>query len=184
MRLQLIHWALVCSIVCSIWQVGCVSPGADSLTTEEHPSVARAEDRSSAIAGSALLFPAINVLDLDVSEKFYVDLLGMKVTLRLNAEGEERRELTLNFTGDMMAEESSIVLNEVVGRNEPYVSDALSRIAFRVPDVEMLVERIRLAGFEVLSEPRRIEVNEQVFKLAFVRDPDGTRLELIERVTE
>ena len=180
MRLQLIHWVLVGSI----WMVGCVSPGAGATTAEENRPVVRVEDTSSAIAGSALLFPAINVLDIDVSEKFYVNLLGMKVTLRLGEEGEERRELTLNFTGDMMAEESSIVLNEVAGRSEPYVSDALSRIAFRVPDVETLVERIRLAGFEVLSEPRRIEVKEQVFKLAFVRDPDGIRLELIERVAE
>jgi glyoxylase I family protein len=133
------------------------------------------------MAGSALLFPAINVLDIDVAEAFYVDLFGMKVTLRIGEEGDERRELTLNFTGDMMAEESSIVLNQIAGRSEPYVSDALSRIAFRVPDVEALVERVRLAGFEIVSEPRRIEVEGQVFKLAFVRDPDGIRLELIER---
>jgi len=126
----------------------------------------------------AVIFPALNVIDLEATEAFYTDMLGMKSVLRLGGEGDTTQEVTLNFSGDLYAPESSLVLNYNSERTEPYTFDAFSRIAFRVDDVDMLVEKMRAAGYKVLSEPRMIEGTG--IKLAFVEDPNGARVELIQ----
>jgi catechol 2,3-dioxygenase-like lactoylglutathione lyase family enzyme len=167
---------IACSLLLSIAisaLAGCAASPASKPPAQAVPAVAEAPRAS-------VLFPAINVLDLDASEAFYVDMLGMKVSLRLGEEGDEHREVTLNFSGDVYAPEASLVLNYLASRTEPYVFDGFSRIAFRVPDVDGLVEKIRGAGHKILDEPRTIEVEGAQIRLAFVEDPNGARLELIE----
>lgn len=66
----------------------------------------------------------------------------MKVTLRLGDPGEAHREVTLDFSGDVYADEASLVLDRVSSRDEPYVFDGLSRLAIRVPDDDALVARL------------------------------------------
>lgn len=129
---------------------------------------------------SAILFPAINVSDLEAAEAFYVQLLGMEVTLRVGESGSPHQEVTLNFSGELLAPEASLVLNYVAQREAPYHFDAFSRLAIRVPDVSAAVERIRAAGHPILEEPRTLEVDGARIKLAFVQDPNGMRVELIE----
>lgn len=130
---------------------------------------------------SAVLFPAISVRNLEAAEAFFVDLIGMKVTLRLGDPGEAHREVTLNFSGDVYADEASLVLDWVSSRDDPYDFDGLSRLAIRVPDVDGLVDRLARAGHAVLDGPRSIEVDGAVIRLAFVEGPEGLRIELIER---
>lgn len=129
---------------------------------------------------SAILFPAINVTDLAATEAFYVQLLGMAVTLRVGEGESPHQEVTLNFSGELLAPEASLVLNYAAEREAPYHFDAFSRLAIRVPDVSAAVERIRAAGHPILEEPRIIEVDGATIKLAFVQDPNGMRVELIE----
>jgi catechol 2,3-dioxygenase-like lactoylglutathione lyase family enzyme len=129
---------------------------------------------------SIVMFPAINVLDLEATEAFYVDMLGLKPSLRIGEPGDERQEVTLNSTGDPRSPGASLVLDHVAARQEPYVHGALSRIAFRVRDLDAVLARIRRAGHEVLEEPRTIEAAGMAVRLAFVRDPNGTRVELIQ----
>lgn len=125
-----------------------------------------------------VLFPALNVLDLDRTVAFYVDLMGMRETLRLGDATTERIEVTLSY-GDANGAGASLVLQRENGRKKPYVFDAFSRIAFRVPDVDALVARIRAAGHPVLVEPHDIEAMGMKIRLAFVQDPNGARVELI-----
>jgi lactoylglutathione lyase len=158
----------------------CTSPPTNSKSPDSRADAETSETAPSQTPKSSVLFPAVNVLDLAGTEAFYVDLLGMKVTLRIGEDGDEHQEVTLNFSGDVYASESSLVLNYIASRKEPYVFDAYSRIAFRVPDVDGLVERIRAAGYKILNEPRIIHVEGADIKLAFVEDPNGARLELIE----
>ncbi|MFO0690450.1 MAG: VOC family protein [Myxococcota bacterium] len=125
-----------------------------------------------------LLFPALNVLDLERTLAFYVDLMGMRETLRLGDATTERIEVTLSY-GDANGAAASLVLQRENGRTKPYVFDAFSRVAFRVPDVDALVARIRAAGHPVLVEPHFIEAMGMKIRLAFVQDPNGARVELI-----
>lgn len=151
------------------------SQAADS---QSQPVAAPAADTPRMMPAPAIVFAALNVLDLEVTESFYVDMLGMKVVLRIGRPGDERREVTLNFSGDLYSSESSLVLNQDASRTEPYRFDAFSRIAFRVSDLDAIVRRIRDAGYTVLEEPRRIEGTN--IRLAFIEDPNGARVELIE----
>jgi len=153
--------------------------GCASFQSAEAPTPAASSKRPE----SAVLFPAISVRNLEAAEAFFVDLIGMKVTLRLGEPGEAHRELTLNFSGDVYADEASLVLDWVSSREEPYVFDGLSRLAIRVPDVDALVDRLARAGHAVLDGPRSIEVDGAVIRLAFVEGPEGVRIELIERRT-
>jgi len=146
----------------------------------EEASGADMQSAAQAVHESAVMFPAINVLDFTASEAFYVEILGLKPTLRIGEEGSEHREVTLNSTGETSSPGASLVLNWVASREEPYVSDALSRIAFRVRDLDAVMARVRDAGHEVLVEPRTSEAAGIAFKIAFVADPGGTRVELIQ----
>lgn len=161
---------------------GCASGGRDApMQAGNALEASNALSTSTARASSsAVMFPALNVLDLEATEAFYIGIMGMKPTLRIGGKGDDHQEVTLNFSGVMSAPEASLVLNYVSPRTKPYVFDGLSRIAFRVPDVEALVERIRAAGLDVLDEPRKIEVRGAAFMLAFVEDPNGARIELIQ----
>lgn len=173
------------ALLSSLFFVGCGSAQQDdSQVRSGDPAGAAASEMPAAPRepAFAVMFPAINVLDLAASEAFYIGLLGMKPTLRIGDADSDRQEVTLNFSGDMSAPEASLVLDHVASREQPYVSGALSRIAFRVTDLEGLVERIRAAGHAILSEPRMLDVEgaDADIKLAFVQDPDGIRIELIE----
>lgn len=150
---------------------GCAGTGSDAPSRDALVT---------ATPGSAVMFPALNVLDLQATEGFYVGIMGMKPTLRIGEAGDDHQEVTLNFSGELTAPEASLVLNYVASRAEPYIFDGFSRLAFRVPDVSGLVEKVRAAGLEVLEEPRRIEAGGAAFMLAFVRDPNGARVELIQ----
>ncbi len=155
---------------------GCAATGSLAPSQEAPSQETSIKGRPS----SAVMFPAINVLDLQAVEDFYVGIMGMKPTLRIGEAGDDHQEVTLNFSGEMSAPEASLVLNYVASRTEPYIFDGFSRLAFRVPDVRGLVEKVRAAGLEVLDEPRRIEAGGAAFMLAFVRDPNGARVELIQ----
>ncbi len=162
---------------------GCDSP--PSNTPEQETSAPTAQSAMSApeVPSSAVMFPAINVPDMRAAEAFYIGIMGMKPTLRIGEEGDAHQEVTLNFSGEMYASEASLVLNFEASRTEPPVFDGLSRIAFRVPDLDGLVARIRAAGHKVLAEPRTIEVKGSGIKLAFVEDPNGARVELIQLIS-
>ena len=157
-------------VAIGLW--ACEAPPADTTVSNATSSTIPE------MPAPAIISPALNVLDMKATEAFYVDMLGMKVMLRLGGEEAEHQEVTLNFSGDLYSSESSLLLNYTSERTEPYVFDGFSRIAFRLKDVEATVEKIRAAGYKILSEPRMIQGTN--IKLAFVEDPNDARVELIE----
>jgi len=133
---------------------------------------------------AAVMFPAISVVDLEASEAFYVEVLGLKPSLRLGDAGSAHREVTLNATGDPASPGASLVLDWVASHDESYAAGALSRVAFRVRDLDAVLGRVRDAGHPVLEEPRTIEAGGIHARLAFVEDPGGVRVELIELLSQ
>ena len=117
---------------------------------QEDPPGAAPPPSQGALAGDgcsgspvpALMFPAIRVVDMRATESFYVEMLGMQVTLRLGGPEEEREEVTLGFGDGASSAQASLVLHREGSRRDPYVFDGFSRLAFRVADVEALVSRI------------------------------------------
>ena len=128
-----------------------------------------------------MMFVSVNVLDLERSLAFYEGVLGMQEFTRYEHEG--LTEVVLSFTRSDPAQpppdrSSMLVLMHHHERREPYAhGESFSRIAFGVSDVEALVEAVRAAGLQVTREPKALPGSGMM--LAFVKDPDGFRIELI-----
>lgn len=124
-----------------------------------------------------LLHTMIRVRDLDKSLDFYTRLLGMRL-LRKNDYPEG--QFTLAFVGYGAESETAVIeLTHNWGREEPYAQgDAFGHLALAVKDIHGLCERLAAAGVGIPRPPGPMKHGRTV--LAFIEDPDGTKIELIE----
>ena len=124
----------------------------------------------------SLIHTCYRILDVDRSVAFY-EALGftemrrapirdeaVNVFMGLPEDGDEPRlELTHNF-----------------GVTEPYeIGTGYGHIAITTEDLDGTLQRLAEQGIEPEREPYRIR--EGGSRLCFVRDPDGYRIEIIER---
>jgi lactoylglutathione lyase len=120
------------------------------------------------------LHTMLRVGDLERSVGFYTQLLGMKELRRRDVpEGK----YTLVFLGYGDGAEIELTYNYGVERYE--IGTAFGHLALGVPDIVATVEAIRAGGGRVTREPGPVKFGTTV--IAFVEDPDGYKIELIER---
>ncbi len=89
-------------------------------------------------------------------------------------------EFTLAFVG--YGEESNSTVLELThnwGRKDYTLGDAFGHLAFSTNNIVETVERLRAKGIKVTREPGPMKHGTTV--IAFVEDPDGYKVELIER---
>lgn len=125
-----------------------------------------------------LLHTMIRVRDLDKSIDFYSRLLGMRLLRRTDyPEGE----FTLAFVGyGDEATNSVIELTHNWGREQPYqLGDAFGHLAIGVPDIHAACDRLAKEGVKIPRPPGPMKHGATV--IAFVEDPDGYKIELIEK---
>lgn len=124
------------------------------------------------------LHTMLRVKNLDASVKFYTGLLGMHEIRRVEvAEGK----YTLAFIG-YGDEKSSTVLELTYnwGQDDGYdIGTAFGHLALGVPDVYATCAQLRKAGAKISREPGPVKFGTTV--IAFIEDPDGYKIELIER---
>lgn len=124
-----------------------------------------------------ILHTMLRVGDLQRSIDFYTRVMGMRV-LRTTDRPQQGYSLAFVGYGD---ESTDAVLeltwNHGVDRYE--LGSAYGHIAIEVPDAAESCERIRAAGGKVVREAGPVKGGSTV--IAFVEDPDGYRIELIER---
>jgi lactoylglutathione lyase len=123
------------------------------------------------------LHTMLRVRDLDASVKFYTELLGMK-ELRRNE--VPAGEYTLAFIG--YGDEKSHTVLELtynLGKDHYELGTAFGHLALGVPDIYATVESLRAAGAKIAREPGPVKFGTTV--IAFIEDPDGYKIELIER---
>jgi len=127
---------------------------------------------------SKLLHTMLRVRDLDASVGFYRDQLGM-AELRRREVPDGR--YTLVFMGYPPSDGSNeIELTYNWDQDEPYaLGTGFGHLAVGVPDVATAVEQMRGAGVSITREPGPLKFGTTV--IAFVEDPDGYKIELIER---
>lgn len=127
---------------------------------------------------SSFLHTMLRVGDLDRSVDFYTRLLGMK-ELRRNDVPDGK--YTLVFVG--FAPESTgagvIELTYNYGVESYEIGTAFGHIAIGVPDIHATCDALRAAGAKITREPGPVKFGTTV--IAFVEDPDGYKIELIER---
>jgi len=123
-----------------------------------------------------VLHTMIRVGDLDRSIQFYTDLLGMKLLRRKDyPEGE----FTLAFVGYGDESDTAVVeLTHNWDRQSYDIGDGFGHIALGVDDIYAVCESIRTKGGTITREPGPMKHGTTV--IAFVKDPDGYAIELIE----
>jgi lactoylglutathione lyase len=118
----------------------------------------------------------LRVGDLDRSIGFYTDVMGMKL-LRKNENATY--EYTLAFVG--FGEESEGAVIELTynwGTSEYDLGNAFGHIAIGVDDIYATCDAIKAAGGNVTREPGPVKGG--TTEIAFVKDPDGYMIELIQ----
>ena len=125
------------------------------------------------------LHTMLRVGDMQRSVDFYTRILGMRV-LRTRDVPEYKYSLTFLGYGKGNEEggaELELTYNYGVSSYEQ--GTAFGHLALGVPDVAAACEQIRSAGGKVVREAGPVKGGTTV--IAFVEDPDGYKIELIER---
>ncbi len=123
-----------------------------------------------------ILHTMIRVGDLDRSITFYTEVLGMSLLSRKDYPGGK---FTLAFLGYGRNPDHALIeltYNWGVDHYDP--GSGYGHIAIGVEDIYAVCDRIRNAGGEITREPGPMKHGTTV--LAFVKDPDGYKIELIE----
>jgi len=125
-----------------------------------------------------LLHTMLRVRDLDASLKFYTDQLGMKL---LRKRDYPSGKFTLAFVGyGDEADNTVIELTHNWDQAEPYnLGSAFGHLAVGVPDVYKTCERLAAAGVKIPRPAGPMAHGGSV--IAFIEDPDGYRIELVQR---
>lgn len=124
-----------------------------------------------------ILHTMLRVNDLEASKRFYCEVLGMKV-LRENEYPDGK--FTLCFVGYGSEDESAVIeLTYNWGKSSYTLGDAFGHIAIGTPDIRDACEKIRAAGGRITREPGPMKHGKTM--IAFVEDPNGYKIELIER---
>jgi lactoylglutathione lyase len=122
----------------------------------------------------------LRVGNLEESLKFYCEILGMKLLRQKDFPGGE---FTLAFVG--YGEESENTVLELTynwGVEKYDLGNAYGHIALGVDDIYATCEAIRAQGGKVVREPGPMKHGTTV--IAFVEDPDGYKVELIQLGTQ
>jgi lactoylglutathione lyase len=124
-----------------------------------------------------ILHTMLRVVDLDRAIAFYTEVLGMHLLRRKDyPEGE----FTLAFVGYQNEGAGAVIeLTYNWGVEHYELGDAFGHIAIEVEDAVAACESIRQRGGKVVREAGPMKHGNTV--IAFVEDPDGYRIELIER---
>lgn len=123
-----------------------------------------------------LLHTMLRVGNLQTSIDFYTNLMGMK--LLRQGENKEYR-YTLAFVGYGKESDSTVLeLTFNWDKNHYNIGDAFGHIAIGVDDIYALCASIEQQGGDVYRKPGPVKGGKTV--IAFIRDPDGYAIELIE----
>lgn len=119
-----------------------------------------------------VIHTAVWVSDLEATKAFYLDALGLEHAWDFELEG------TVNFyvSGDGDAE---IQFKYDPDRDEPVDPAGIDHLAVSVDDTDAMLEHLQAeTGCELLAGPMVVEAADVY--VAFVADPDGYGVELVE----
>ena len=124
----------------------------------------------------SLIHTCYRILDVDRSVEFY-RALGFEEVDRRPIR-DEAINVFMNLPED--GDEPRLELTYNIGRNEPYeIGTGYGHIAITTPDLDSTLSQLGEQGIEPERPPYTIRDGGN--RLCFVRDPDGYRIEILER---
>jgi len=124
-----------------------------------------------------ILHTMLRVGDLERSVKFYTEVLGMKL---LRTTDRPDQKYSLAFVGYGSEDKDAVLeltYNHGVDRYD--LGTGFGHIALQVPDAKAACDAVRARGGTVTREAGPVKGGTTV--IAFVQDPDGYKIEFIER---
>lgn len=124
-----------------------------------------------------MLHTMLRVGNLDTSLAFYTDVLGMQL---LRRQDYPEGLFTLAFVGYGPEDTNTVLeLTHNWDTSSYDLGNAYGHIALGVPDAYAACEKIKALGGRVVREAGPMKHGSTV--IAFVEDPDGYKIELIQR---
>jgi lactoylglutathione lyase len=124
-----------------------------------------------------ILHTMLRVTDIDKSINFYTEVMGMKL---LRKQDYPSGRFTLAFVGYQPENEAAVIELTHNWDTDAYtLGDAFGHIAVQVDDAYAACESVKQRGGLVSREAGPMKGGTTV--IAFVQDPDGYKIELIER---
>ena len=124
-----------------------------------------------------MLHTMLRVGDLDRSVKFYTEVLGMKL---LRTTDRPEQKYSLAFVGYDSEDKTAVIeLTYNYGVDKYDLGSGYGHIALEMPDVAKACAAVKAKGGSVTREAGPVKGGTTV--IAFVADPDGYKIEFIER---
>ena len=120
----------------------------------------------------------MTVSNMERAIDFYCGLLGLRLKLRRTSAGGE---LAFLDAGGGMLEIAAPATEVGPFRDVPHSEAGFRHITLAYDDVDAMIETLEASGVEIAERPRMAYNSEMIKRVAFVRDPDGCLVELIER---
>jgi lactoylglutathione lyase len=123
-----------------------------------------------------ILHTCLNVSNLDKSIEFYTQFMGLKFI--------SRREVKQNNAEiAFLQDEDGAALELTHWRDKKSIveGDNFDHMAFAVRDVSATVSELKMSGVTIAMEPFSLSGSSS--KIAFIKDPDGNWLELIQQAS-
>jgi lactoylglutathione lyase len=124
-----------------------------------------------------ILHTMLRVGDLDRSVKFYTEVLGMKL---LRTTDRPDQKYSLAFVGYDDEDKTAVLeLTYNYGVEKYELGTAYGHVALAVADAARACEEVKKRGGKITREAGPVKGGTTV--IAFVEDPDGYKIELIQR---
>jgi lactoylglutathione lyase len=120
------------------------------------------------------------ILDPQRSEDFYVNKLGLKKV----GEMDLGSATNIFFALEEDPSQPMLELTHNHDRTEPYdKGDGYAHVAFVVDDLEGTVSTLKEQGVNMTLEPKTLTADGNDYRISFIEDPDGYKIELVQRGT-
>ena len=124
-----------------------------------------------------ILHTMLRVGNMERSLKFYTEVMGMKL---LRTTDRPDQKYSLAFVGYGAEETQAVIeLTYNYGVDKYDMGNAFGHLAIEVPDAYATCETVKAKGGSVSREAGPVKGGSTV--IAFVQDPDGYKIELIQR---
>jgi len=124
-----------------------------------------------------IIHTMLRVTDLERSLAFYTEVMGMRL---LRRQDYPEGRFTLAFVGyGEEADTAVIELTHNWDTDRYELGNAFGHIAIAVDDIRQTCEQVRARGGTITREPGPMKHGHTL--IAFIRDPDGYAIELIEK---